>query len=601
MAKENAVLSENETLEEELTEPFDLNGLEEKLQNELEKELSDLEFLKEEKDKIGNPDALGDTIKNVVWEQFLNQIAVTAGEDFIEANKGLTLDLRSESHIQTTENFANGKIASHNTEIDYQKRYDDWQNNFQRNEDGSIKTKEDNRTKEQRAVLRTKNTKKDPNGENYNTNYDARNFIDKDRPTGSKTVNKDHTISAAEIIRDPEAAAHLTREEQANFANSDVNLVDLDSAANQSKSDSSMSEFLDSERTGKGIGKGQGESQADYFGLDEEELRARDKAAREEYEKKKKEGEDKSIKAGKESQKKEAFRIGGKALRAITMQLLAELVKEIIGKLVKWFKDKRKNLNSLVDSVKSAIKSFVGKLKTHMVNAGNTLITTIATAIIGPVVGTIKKVWMMLKQGWKLLKDAIDFLRNPKNKSMPISIKLLEVGKIVMAGLSGVGALVLGEVIEKGLMAIPVFAVEIPLLGSLANIVGIFMGAVVAGIIGAIAINVIDKATEKKRNQENTEHQVEKSKDILNTQHKIKIINEVQLENSKANAQTNISGRHQEAGEIMRDSFGNIMEDFVCDFSDSKRTIVIDDEDIKTTNEIDRVSDDLDDLLKSLD
>lgn len=601
MAKENAVLSENETLEEELTEPFDLNGLEEKLQNELEKELSDLEFLKEEKDKIGNPDALGDTIKNVVWEQFLNQIAVTAGEDFIEANKGLTLDLRSESHIQTTENFANGKIASHNTEIDYQKRYDDWQNNFQRNEDGSIKTKEDNRTKEQRAVLRTKNTKKDPNGENYNTNYDVRNFIDKDRPTGSKTVNKDHTISAAEIIRDPEAAAHLTREEQANFANSDVNLVDLDSAANQSKSDSSMSEFLDSERTGKGIGKGQGESQADYFGLDEEELRARDKAAREEYEKKKKEGEDKSIKAGKESQKKEAFRIGGKALRAITMQLLAELVKEIIGKLVKWFKDKRKNLNSLVDSVKSAIKSFVGKLKTHMVNAGNTLITTIATAIIGPVVGTIKKVWMMLKQGWKLLKDAIDFLRNPKNKSMPISIKLLEVGKIVMAGLSGVGALVLGEVIEKGLMAIPVFAVEIPLLGSLANIVGIFMGAVVAGIIGAIAINVIDKATEKKRNQENTEHQVEKSKDILNTQHKIKIINEVQLENSKANAQTNISGRHQEAGEIMRDSFGNIMEDFVCDFSDSKRTIVIDDEDIKTTNEIDRVSDDLDDLLKSLD
>ncbi|MEG2254088.1 MAG: hypothetical protein RSC33_02030, partial [Vagococcus sp.] len=76
---------------------------------------------------------------------------------------------------------------------------------------------------------------------------------------------------------------------------------------------------------------------------------------------------------------------------------------------------------------------------------------------------------------------------------------------------------------------------------------------------------------------------------------------EVQLENDKANAQTNIFGRHQEAGKIMRDSFGNIMEDFVSDFSDSEGAIIIDEEDIKTTSEIDRVSDDLDDLLKSLD
>lgn len=86
----------------------------------------------------------------------------------------MRLDLRDEVHIQTTENFANGKIASHNTEIDYQKRYDDWQSNFQRNEDGSIRIKFDKRI----------------------------------------------------------------REKQVAFANSDLNLVDLDSAANQPKSDS---------------------------------------------------------------------------------------------------------------------------------------------------------------------------------------------------------------------------------------------------------------------------------------------------------------------------------------------------------------------------
>lgn len=81
---------------------------------------------------------------------------------------------------------------------------------------------------------------------------------------------------------------------------------------------------------------------AERFNVDEEALRKKDKEAREEYEKQKKEAEKKSIEAGKQSQKEEAFRIGGKALRAVLMQLLADLVKEIIAKLVKWFKSAKR-------------------------------------------------------------------------------------------------------------------------------------------------------------------------------------------------------------------------------------------------------------------
>lgn len=140
MADENAVLEKEKIETEEAEETFDFDALEEKLQGQLENELADLQVLTDEKEKIGSPDELGKVIGNVVWEQFLNQIAVTAGEDFIEANRGLTLDLRDEAHIQTTENFANGKIATHNTEIDYQQRYDDWQSNFQKDENGNIIT-----------------------------------------------------------------------------------------------------------------------------------------------------------------------------------------------------------------------------------------------------------------------------------------------------------------------------------------------------------------------------------------------------------------------------------------------------------------------------
>jgi hypothetical protein len=116
MSKENAILE----IEEELDQTFDFDELEERLQSQLDEELADMQFLVAEKENIGNPDNLGNVIKDVVWEQFLNQVAVTAGEDFIEANRGLHLDLRKDAHIQTTENFAKGKIATHNTYINYQ-------------------------------------------------------------------------------------------------------------------------------------------------------------------------------------------------------------------------------------------------------------------------------------------------------------------------------------------------------------------------------------------------------------------------------------------------------------------------------------------------
>lgn len=544
-------------IDDEIEESFfDFKELENSLEEEIKSQLGELEFLEEEREKIGSPDALGETIKGVVWEQFMNQIAVTAGTDFIEENRGLTLDLRKSAHIQTTENFAEGKIATHNTVINYQERYDTWQNNFQRNDDGTIRTKTDNRTGEKKAVLRVQDTKKDPKGEKYNTNYDAREFIDKGRPQGSKTVHKDHTVSAAEIIRDAEANAHMTREEQAAFANSEKNLVDLDSRANESKGDSKMAEWLDSKRNG--------EKPADRFPINEEELKKRDQEAREEYEKLKKEAEQRSIEAGKKSRKDEAFRIGGKALRAVIMQLLAELVKEIISKLVKWFKDAQKNLKSLIECIKDAIISFVTKLKSHMVNAANTVVTTIATAILGPIVGLIKKVWMMLKQGWKSLKEAIAYVNDPQNKGMPIDRLIMEIGKIVIAGLTGIGAVVLGEIIEKGLLAIPgigvAFAVEIPMVGSLANILGIFLGGVVAGIVGAIAINLIQKKIESKQLKDNADAQINAGNEIIAMQNQLVDERTAKLEQTERITESTISERHREGCDIIKESLKSIIE-----------------------------------------
>ena len=575
----NATQNEFDVLSK--TEELDFDELEAKLQRELEKEIVEIQFLEEEKKKIGNLDNLGNIIKDVVWEQFLNQVAVTAGEDFIRENRGLHLDLRKEAHIQNAENFAEGKIATHNTKINYQERYDSWQANFEKDENGNVITHETRSGKSEATLVR-----------------DARKPFDEGRPSGSaeKHTDIDHTISAAEIIRDPAANAYMTKEEQIAFANSDANLNEMDSSLNRSKADMAMTEWLDNPNAN-------GQKPKEIFDISTEEeakLRKKDAEARKEYERRKKEAEQKSIEAGKQSQREEAFRIGGKALRAVLMQMLAELVREIIAKLVKWFKSAQKTMDTLLYSLKEAIHSFIGKMKTHLINAGNTVFSTVATAIIGPVFGTIRKVWILLKQGWSSLKDAIRYIKEPANKGKPIGILLMEVGKIIIAGLTGAGALLLGEAIEKGLMAIPIFAVQIPLLGSLANILGFFFGAVVSGIIGAIAINLIDKLIAKNLEKEIQISTMETGNQIISKQYQVQTVNAIQLECNKNKTQANISERHQAATSIMREAYENIMEDFVEDFSDNGNPQIIDEEDIEANRKIDEIGDDLDDLLFKL-
>lgn len=592
MAKENAILNDEEILNEEFTESFDFDELEEKLQSQLEEELADMQFLAEEKEKIGSPDNLGNVIKDVVWEQFLNQVAVTAGEDFIKDNRELLnrggkvdrstpidkenvkkyrLDLRKEAHFQTTGNFAEGKIATHNTEINYQERYDDWQSNFVKDSDGKVvmhDTRIPKRDKDGNIIIGSDGKPVKKQVETLVSDY--RKPYDEERKkrglvgSAERGTAMDETVSVAEIVRDPAANAHMTQEERIEFDLSEKNLNEIDSSWNSSKGDTPTNEWLDNTNS-----KGQ-KPQEIFDNMtddDVEKLRQKDAEAREEFEKRKKEAEQRSIKAGKQSRKKEAFRIGGKALQAVLMQLLAEFVREIIAKLVKWFKSAKKALDTLLDSLKEAIHSFIGKMKNHLINAGNTVFTTVATAIIGPIFGTIKKVWMMLKQGWSSLKNAVKYIKDPANKGKPVGILLMEVGKIIIAGLTGAGALLLGEVIEKGLMTIPIFAFEIPLLGSLANILGIFLGAVVAGIIGAIAINIIEKQVEKSTKRDNVDAQIKKGNEILRTQHQLQTVNEVKLDHTKAATAQNIHDRHVAAANMMADSIETIRKNCATDES----------------------------------
>lgn len=559
--KENAII----TLDEYEQESFDLDALEQKLEEELGEQMSGLKELKEEHKLIGNPDGIGTVVLNSVWEQFLNQVGVVAGQDFIEANRGLTLDLRDEAHIQTTDNFVHGKIASHNTYIDYQIRYDEMRADFQT--DPTTKTDEYTRYNKDTKVVE----KYDPRSGEWKAKLadGARDKFDTrtEKQRGSKTVSKDHVISVKEQIRDMEAAAHLDREERKNFAKSDVNLQDLDAGANQSKSDLTTEQWFETKNK-------KGKTPDENFPIDKEQMLENDKKAREEYEKMKEKGKQESIETGKKSQREEAFHIGGKAVRAAVTVLLAELVRNIIAKLIQWIRSGEKNFSSFFVHLKEALYQFLGNMKKHVLTVGDSVLTTIATAIFGPIVGMVKKVWMLLKQGARSIKQAIDYLRNPENKGKSTSILLLEVSKIVTAGVVGIGAIVLGEMIEKSLLTIPVLAIEIPLFGSIASILGMFSGALVSGIVGALVVNMIDKLVAKKRSADSREFQISKRNEIIIVQGKMRDISAEQLARKKEQVTSSISERHAEMSKAMRASLENIYaDDTKPDHQDTKSEI----------------------------
>ena len=523
----------NQNKELQLSEEnFDFDELEKALEQELDAKTLDLELATKDREKIGNPESLAETVGNVVWEQFINQIGRGAGEEFIKQNKGLELDLSNDAHIQTTEKFAKGIFPSHNKEI-YEKRYKDWQANFQEDENHNIKMHSTRMGIEEATLAKG-----------------ARKPFDKDRPKGSseRKTQMDHTVSAAEIIRDPAANAHLTREEQIAFANSEANLNEMPSSWNQSKGDKSMTDWLDNPNS-----KGQKPTET-LDGLSDEkaqELREKNTVARTEYDRVKAKGEMRSVIDGRISQIKEGA-------KAVLFGLLASLLKNIMVKLLIWFKTGKRKLKEFLISIKNAIKEFFYNLRHNFKETLKTSSETFITTIVTEVSDKIKKFWLFLKQGFKSLKEAVDYIMAPENKNKPFDILVLEVGKILVAGLSVAGAIALNEGIENALLSVPFFALQIPLLGTVASIISTFFSAIVMGIIGALAIRLIDKFIANKQKELANKKIIEAGNHVLNVQSKQIELAKQRAAYAKEKARTTINNRHTKAAEFMKETITDV-------------------------------------------
>lgn len=568
MAKENAILNDMDIINAEFTETFDFDELEEKLQSQLEEEFSNLEFMKEEKEKIGNPDALGKVILDEVWEQFGNQIG---------------LELTNETLIQEYNRTHPDESLEYNkkegAKILQDKKYKD--------------TREEMKRKQGQGILKDDYTGNDL------------------KPGDSFDV--EHVVKRKEIFENQRRKqAGL---EASELANKDENMKAVNDSLNRSIKEKSNKEYIEKRE----------QREKDLIAQNERAKKKIDESNMSDVEKRlAKEEADKRLKnkldadddlmmdadvtarkainkdIAKGAVKQTAKKAGKDALKAMAVSALFALLKEVMNGFVRFLKSQAKSFQSFLDEMKQAIKSFFKKITSVLQTGASSVVGTIVTEIFGPIVSTFKKLASLIKQGVSSVMEAVRYLNDKENKNKPFSIKVSQVGKIITAGLVAGGAIFLGELFEKLLLSVPGMQIELPLLGTLANVIGMFLASLVSGLVGAIIINLIDKFIAKKQKSGAQAAAIEKGNQIIAKQHQIQIVSEALLERDKENAQSNISGRHQEAASIMKDAYGNIMEDFVEDFSESVYTSVIDEEDVITNKEINKASNDLDDLLSGL-
>lgn len=466
--------------------------IENTLTAQIEDALADLELLEEERKNIANPESLANSVKDQIFSQISSQFG---------------LDLTNETLIQ-----------------EYNRTHPNESPTYNENEGAKIL--QDKKYKDTREKMKNKR--------DQGSLKDA--YTGKDLKPGER-FDVEHVVKRKEIFENP-------RRKQANLeasklANKDENMKAVNESLNRSIKEKSNKEYVkereqrekdliaQNERAKKKIDQSDKSETQKRLAKEEADKRLQNKLDADddlmlEADNIARKAINKDIAKG--AAKNTAKKAGADALKVMMTSALMDLTKEILNGLIRFFKSKKKSLQIFLDEMKASLKSFFSKIKNFFAEGFKSAVGTIVTEIFGPIVSTFKKLASFLKQGINSLLEAINFLKNKENRNLPFSIKVAEVGKIVTAGLATAGGIVLGEVIEKALLPIPVFATPIPVLGTLANIIGNFLGGIVAGIAGAIVLHLIDKFIENEQKAANTAAQTQKRNEILNTQNLLNVV-----------------------------------------------------------------------------
>ena len=531
---------ENELLvlnTEEVNESENLNydELEELLEEQFTMEFSNLEKLELECKEISSPDKLGDVILDEIWNQFGNQIG---------------LDMTSDTLLkQYNEKNPNGYTKEIADQIVKDKRYTD-------------------ANKAMKHKQKLGNLKDEYTGKKLKINEKA---------------NLDHIVPRKQIFENP--WRKIADIDPSDLANKSENLSATNESLNKSKGAKSNSDYIKNkelrERNLREQVKKANEkidkmniSDAEKRNLKaENNKRLNDKLAADS--KKMLKAEKTAKKAiNKDIAKKASVRMANKAgkdaIKAMFVAALFGMLKEIMNALVRYFKAKKQSFDTFMEEMKKALHSFFGKIKDFIKVGVDSFVGSIVGEIIGAFNQKLQKLPNLIKQLFGSIRESISYLSNPENQTHSTAIKIAHISKIITSGLVAVGAMFLGEYFEQFLNKVPGMTFEIKLLGTIANILGMFFASLLTGILGAIIINGLDQFISKKLIEENQKQQANKKNELLRIQ-------EVQIfvaEQNVAVKRNDIFSKMAKNHQKLRELLGNVQEEFSNSKIDFKQRLL---------------------------
>ena len=533
---------ENELLvlnTEEVDELQNLNydELEEILEQQFKMEFSNLESLQTEFKEIGSPDKLSEVILDEIWNQFGNQIGLDMTSD--------TLLKQYNDNIDKPKEYT--KVIGKSILED--KRFKDAKNNM-------------------KDKLRSGTLKDEYTGKTLKIN---------------EKVNLDHVVPRKQIFENP--WRKIADIETVDLANKSENFAATNESLNKSKGATSNSDYIKNrearekklkdqvQRANEKIDK-KNISDAEKRNLKaENNKRLNDKLAADskkmlKSEKTAKKAINKDI--AKKASVRMANKAGKEAVKAMFVAALFGMLKEIMNALVRYFKSKKQSFDAFLKEMKKALHSFFGKIKDFIKVGVDSFVGSIVGEIIGAFAEKLRKLPNLVKQLFGSIRESISYLSNPENEFHSTAIKIAHVSKIITSALVGVGAMFLGEYFEQFLNKIPGMTFEIKLLGTIANILGMFLASLLTGILGAIIINGLDGFISRKLQDENKRQQADKRNELLRIQ-------EVQIfvaEQNVAIKRNHIFSKMAKNHQKLRELLGDVEEEFSNSKIDFKQRLL---------------------------
>ena len=532
MENELLVLNTEEVYE---SENLNYDELEELLEQQFTMEFSNLEKLELECKEISSPDKLGDVILDEIWNQFANQIG---------------LDMTSDTLLkQYNDKHPNGYTKEEGAKILKDKRYID-------------------ANKAMKETQKTGNLKDEYTGKKLKINEKA---------------NLDHVVARKQLFEN--SWRKIADIDTADLANKKENFAATNESLNKSKGATSNSDYVKNrevrekklrdqvQRANEKIDK-KNISDAEKRNLKAiNEKKLNDKLAADSKkmlnaEKKAKKAINKDI--AKKVPVKVANKAGKDAVKAMFVAALFGMLKEIMNALVRFFKSKKRSFDSFLDEMKNALHSFFGKIRDFIKVGIDSFVGSIVGEIIGAFAQKLKKLPNLIKQLFGSIRESISYLSNPENQTHSTAIKIAHISKIITSGLVAVGALFLGEYFEKYLLPLPGMGFEIKFLGTIANILGMFLASLLTGILGAIMINRLDRFISRKLIEENQKKQADKKNELLRIQDIQIFVAEENVAVKRNDIFSKMAKNHQKLRELL----GNVQEEFSNSKIDFKQRLL---------------------------